>query len=505
MAVAQGICPSCGAPIEFGVGSSIAKVCEYCSATVVRTDRGLENLGKVAAIADTPSLIAVGDQGTLSGRPFQVLGRVQLDHGQGPWDEYYVAFDHGQTWGWLAYAQGRWHVTAQLPGIAVPPYSALRLEMDIQLGQTSYRVAEIKSGTVVSAEGELPSPARPGTVRHYADLYGANHAFATLDYGDDTTGGYEVFTGWMFAEPQMQVTQLGERSVKKIKSEMIKCPSCGGEIPKLSGDRAQRVGCPYCGAISDIGTQQIVAQQEAAMKLPDIPIGSRGTFDGIEYLCIAYLRRSSNFEGSRYTWEEYLIWSQQVGYRWLVKDPETGWSWVMEASPGEIDLRGLPHQIAWGGRSYTLRNHSDARVDYVLGEVYWQVQAGETTNVADFVHGQDVISREEGHGEVHYSYSSPVRWPLIAGAFGLPLDSPGASFGVAGGFGTAAGFGGGTAIGSSFDSDDDGGEGFGSNVVTIIVILVVLFVCSTGACGACFGDGGGGGSYRGGGIYIGGK
>ncbi|MCC6900244.1 MAG: DUF4178 domain-containing protein, partial [Polyangiaceae bacterium] len=96
MAVAQGSCPSCGASIEFGVGSSIAKVCEYCRATVVRSDRGLENLGKVADIANTPSLIAVGDQGTLAGRPFEVLGRVQLDHGKGPWDEYYVTFDYGQ-------------------------------------------------------------------------------------------------------------------------------------------------------------------------------------------------------------------------------------------------------------------------------------------------------------------------------------------------------------------------------------------------------------------------
>ena len=48
MAVAQGSCPSCGASIEFGVGSSIAKICEYCRATVVRSDRGLENLGKVS-------------------------------------------------------------------------------------------------------------------------------------------------------------------------------------------------------------------------------------------------------------------------------------------------------------------------------------------------------------------------------------------------------------------------------------------------------------------------
>ena len=103
MAVAQGNCPNCGAPIAFEVGASLAKVCEDCRHTVLRSDRGLENLGKVADLAHTPSLIAVGDEGTLGGRQFQVLGRVQLDHGAGPWDEYYVALDGGQS-----FAGGCW-------------------------------------------------------------------------------------------------------------------------------------------------------------------------------------------------------------------------------------------------------------------------------------------------------------------------------------------------------------------------------------------------------------
>src|SRR4051812_40045645 len=100
MAQAQGSCPNCGAPIEFALGSSMAKVCEFCRHTIVRSDRGLENLGKVADLALTPSLIAVADEGTLNGRPLRVRGRVQLDWGKGPWDEYYVAFEHGQSWGW---------------------------------------------------------------------------------------------------------------------------------------------------------------------------------------------------------------------------------------------------------------------------------------------------------------------------------------------------------------------------------------------------------------------
>ncbi len=495
MPVAQGACPGCGAPIEFGVGSSMAKVCPYCRSTVLRTDRGLQDLGKVADLANTPSLIAVGDQGTLSNRPFEVLGRVQLDYGAGPWDEYYVAFDYGQAWGWLAFAQGHWYVTSKVEGLGIPPLNALSVEMDVPLGQSgTFRVAEIKSAHVMSAEGELPGAILVGAPRYYADCYGQNNAFATLDYGNNT-GSYEVFVGWVFAETQMQVTGLGPRTQQKVKLDQIKCPNCGGDIPSLSGERAERVGCPYCGAVSDIAAQQVIAQQQAAMAMPEIPIGTRGTFEGLEYVCIAYMRRSTDFDGETFSWEEYCLWNQSVGYRWLVKD-ETSWMWVVDMNLAELDLGGMPQQVGWGGRYFTLRNQNSARLDYVLGELFWKAQIGETSQVMDFINGTDVLSREviEG-GEVKWTYSAQVPWAMIAQAAGLPVDGPGGRFqGASGGGAIAAG-------GSS--------SGCSSTLVLIFIVSIVLIICMLGACGSCAGGGGGyssGGTYRGGsGVYYGGK
>ena len=424
MAVAQGECPSCGAAIEFGVGSSIAKICEFCRATVMRTDRGLQNLGKVAEIALTPSLIAVGDQGTLGGRPFEVLGRVQLDHGKGPWDEYYVGFDHGQAWGWLAYAQGHWYSTGLVQGCAVPPLASLGVEMDLPLSEWgSFRVAEIKTGTIVSAEGELPGAFPPGFVRHYVDCYGAGNQFATIDYGDQS-GAYQVFVGRVFLESEMTVSQAGPRHAEKVSTDVLKCPSCGGDVPKLSGQRAERVGCPYCHAVTDIASQQVVAQQDAAMQNPEIPLGSHGPIDGVDYVAIAYVRRSTEIEGERFSWEEYLLWSQAVGYRWLVKD-EGKWLWVTPVNLAELDLSGMPNQVVWGGRAFRYRNATNARVDYVLGEVYWKCAVGETTSGADYVSGSDVLSREESPGEVRWSYAAPVVWAVIAQAFGLSAAAAG--------------------------------------------------------------------------------
>ena len=55
MAVAN--CPSCGGQINFAIGSSAVVICDYCHSVVARTDRGLEDLGKVAALIDTGRMI----------------------------------------------------------------------------------------------------------------------------------------------------------------------------------------------------------------------------------------------------------------------------------------------------------------------------------------------------------------------------------------------------------------------------------------------------------------
>jgi hypothetical protein len=137
----------------------------------------------------------------------------------------------------------------------------------------------------------------------------------------------------------------------------------------------------------------------------------------------------------------------------------------------------------------------------VLGEVYWQCEVGELNRVTDFVNGSDVLSREESPGEVRWGYSTPVGWPLLAQAFGLPLDGAGA---------TAAG--GGPAAAST----SGGSKGCVTVAVWLFVIGFVLLFCMFGTCGSCAsggdddddsssGVGTTSGSYRGGGVYSGGK
>jgi hypothetical protein len=120
----------------------------------------------------------------------------------------------------------------------------------------------------------------------------------------------------------------------------------------------------------------------------------------------------------------------------------------------------------------------------VLGEVYWKCEVGETTAVNDFTNGRDVLSREESPGEVQWSHSAPIAWPVIAQAFGLPPDGPQPQF---------AGH---TQARAS---------GLSTSMILLIVVVIILLICMFGACGTCMPSGGSIGGSRGGGIYYGGK
>ena len=198
-------CPECGAEVAFTQPGSILSVCGFCHSVVARRDVDVESLGKIGLIADVPSVL----QRHLRGRAFGgfiVAGRLQLDHGAGTWNEWYLGLDDGR-WLWLAETQGRYYLTAatalaggdipgfegahpghtvRLPLPPMPTSAELRLTEAADAGGTLLlRVSEVHTATIVAAEGELPFAVRPGRPVRYLDLSGARGTFGTLDYALD--------------------------------------------------------------------------------------------------------------------------------------------------------------------------------------------------------------------------------------------------------------------------------------------------------------------------------
>jgi hypothetical protein len=410
-------CPSCGALIDFAIGSSEVVVCNYCRSIVARTDRGLENHGKVAALIDTGSPLRVGTDGRYRNMPFRLTGRTQLRHqAGGVWDEWYGALADGR-WLWLAEAQGRFYVTFKTAS-PVPPANALQLGDRILDNLT---VAEIGEAQLISAEGELPWTPDAGYSYRYADLTGDEGRFATIDYSEEPP---VLFKGTETTLAELGISGEAART-SRVATKALNCSQCGGALELVAPDKAERIFCPYCGAAHDItaGRLEFFKKLKKSHVQPIIPLGSKGTMDGDEYVVAGFMERAVRFDMD-YFWTEYLLYNAQKGYRWLVHSDQH-WSFATPLRPGEVldsEPRGAAKTVAYEGQTYKLFQNATARVTHVIGEFYWKVTVGEQVDTVDYIRPPFGISKEltrSGAQEIAYSHARYVERKEIEEAFGV--------------------------------------------------------------------------------------
>lgn len=429
-------CPSCGAPIEFKVSSSLVTVCEFCHTVVARGDRRLEDLGKVAALVETNSPLELGLTGRYADKPFELVGHVQYRHAAGGvWDEWYASFP-GNRWGWLAEAQGKFFLTFRMKKsqeVELPPAATVEIGQQIQIPKVGTLVVhERGTATLIAAEGELPYRPEPGTPHSFADLSGEKGRFGTLDLSVEPPTlflGHQVTT----AELGISLRAAAERDPKEISAKGLTCPHCGGSLDLKAPDQSERVTCPYCNSLLDINAGNLVYLRTLKKQKvePLIPLGSVGKLRGREFTTIGFLRRAVNFDGRDYYWTEYLLYHPQDGFFWLVNS-DSHWSFVESVPRGEIQASGTA--LVFRGERYQLFQRAMASVRNVQGEFYWKVEVGETVETADYICPPRMLSVEttgvmRESQEVNVSLGTYVSRAEICEAFQLPALSPG--FGVA--------------------------------------------------------------------------
>jgi ribosomal protein S27AE len=407
----QGECPNCGAPIVWQLASSQAAVCKYCQFSVVRSDRSIEAIGRVADLVPTAAPLAVGDEGSAAGRGFRVLGRIQLDHGRGPWDEWYLGFADG-TWGWLARAEGRWYVSYERPGYAT--WEEVAPGASLSIAGVPWVVTERGGSAIVSAEGELPYPVDPRASGRYADLEGPEGAFATLDFGLPL----RFFAGRELSASELVLTRsaVGPRPVEQVALQKLSCPGCGAPIA-LHTLATERIGCAHCGALLDHaqGGLQLFAQRDPPLVQPLIPLGSRACLFGAERTVIGFMQRAVTVDGDRYTFREYLLWAEG-GYAWLLEDNHH-WLYVAPISTGAVKV--VPGAAFYRDTSYREFARHVPTVELVIGEFYWKVMVHDTCSTVDYVAPPRLLSVEQTENELSWSEGQYVEPSTLVKAFGL--------------------------------------------------------------------------------------
>ncbi|MBK9965800.1 MAG: DUF4178 domain-containing protein [Holophagales bacterium] len=287
-------------------------------------------------------------------------------------------------------------------------------------------------GALRLGRGGSPVRRRPGLGLPYADLSGADGSLATLDYGDDP--GVDAF----FVGKQVQLADLGvdglegwsERKVA-AKASSLNCPACGAGLQLKDPANTVRVACTYCGSV--LATPQDGASAEKFEVLvrlqtlpfkPLLPLGGEGALRGLHYAILGAVLKACTVDGTSYYWREYLLKeTKSEAYHWLV---ESNGHWTLVAGIAAGEVSTAPRLAVWRGTRYRHFQATTARVEAVLGEFYWEVKKGETTDVSDYVAPPRILSEEKYANEVTWSEGSYVPKEEVEQGFALkaPLPAP---------------------------------------------------------------------------------
>ena len=428
-------CPACGGPMEFELSTALVKVCEFCHSVVARTDKRLEDHGKVAELVETDSPIHQGATGKFEKKRFDVVGRVQYRHpAGGVWNEWYLKFPEDRV-RWLAEAQGKFYLTVEKrlrEQTVLPDYESLSAgyRFDLPDGK-SFAVAEKGIATALAADGEIPWQFRPNAEHRFVDLHGPSTEFATIEYGESNPRLYlgreisledlnlEFDDGELVAPPSSNTSAL-----------QVNCPHCAGPLTLHAPDKTERVCCPSCKSLLDCqqGKLQYLQTLDLRGAKPLIPLGQEGTLQGVQYTVIGFMERYAMYLERVYPWTEYLLYNPTVGFRWLVNSKDH-WSFVEPLRLSQAQRK--PNQRAtYNGTEFRLYDRGTAFVRCVLGEFYWKVSVGEQVETADYIAPPQMLSFEQtttGSGdELNISLGTYIDRDTLQTAFGLKSSLPGA-------------------------------------------------------------------------------
>ena len=430
-------CPSCGTPVRYRRESSVYATCPSCNSIMVRKDANVELLGKAADLQPDNTPLQVGTTGAFNGNQFEVLGRIQIRQEEGFWNEWYLGFANGQS-GWLGEALGEYFLSFETKAKKLPRFEDVSLNDEITINHTKYFATNIGHSVVVSYEGELPFIMTGSYQLPYIDLRSQSKKAATLDYSDGGEqplffeGVYAEFDELNFHNLRDPEDNIERRSAQFVST--ISCPTCGAPHNLSSaGVQSQVWVCEYCETALDISNSANckvlweAKKRQKKLVQPIIPLGTKGTFRGVEWEVIGYQRKYSKDGNTKYYWHECLCYERCHGYRYLVMS-QGHWSWcntVHEVPRGSKDLQS-PKVL----RGHIFKHYEGyiGHVDCVAGEFPYHVDLSTTSDIQDYVSPPFGLSRERdlttNNPEVYWSIADYVEPEEVQTAFHIEGKLP---------------------------------------------------------------------------------
>ncbi len=415
------VCPSCGAPVQFRSSASVMAVCEYCQTTILREGESIQDQGKMSAVLEDYSPLQIGSSGVLEGVGFSLVGRIQLQYADGFWNEWYLQFDDGSN-GWLSDASGQYSFTRHKGVFAgALQFEQLTVNQAILYQSVYFRVTDHRTAACTGGQGELPFVVGQGWQSSVVDLR-FQARFMSLDYSD----GYppQIYEGRAVTLPGLKIQLLREveqiqATSGKVKGEItnLECPNCGSPIPYVMG-MAEHLLCPACRAevtISGTKAEVLTKHKELVTLKSALSVGDQATIDNQAYVVIGLMQLEEVDEEESSLWTEYLLYSLEAVFLWLVDSGAADWQKVTVLSDIPEDRAG---NVFWQDKRWDRKYAYQGRVVYAVGAFNWRVKIGDTNAIVDYKNGTEALTSEQNQQEISWSHGVPISGFMVRELFG---------------------------------------------------------------------------------------
>jgi uncharacterized protein (DUF983 family) len=427
-------CPSCGAEVAFRSAASVMAVCEYCRSTLLKDAESVKDIGKMSEVLEDYSPIQISTAGSYEGKPFSVVGRIQLRYEDGFWNEWYLWFADGSD-GWLSDASGQFVVTrlrGTLP--AAPTFEALRAGAALKDAGARYVATDMRTARCTGGQGELPIRVGAGWEAKVADFRSADR-FITLDYSDGEAPQVYAGSAVSLEELRPQLLRSDDEIARtagryKGKTMALACPSCGGGVEYQAGV-APFVVCNSCHAELDCtGDTAVVLDKQAELsRVPvasalggSLALGDEATIEGQKYRLIGLMRCQETGPDAEpdSTWVEYLLFNERRGFLWLVESRDR---WDKVRVLNRLPEQASANAVRVDDQAYTKLYDYGSKVIYAAGSFNWRVRVGDTTRITDYQSGNRKITSETSEHEINWSQSEQVPEAAVWQWFGKKSDA----------------------------------------------------------------------------------
>lgn len=203
----------------------------------------------------------------------------------------------------------------------------------------------------------------------------------------------------------------------------IPCPSCGAFARVFKNGQSQ---CAYCGTA--LAPLPFTHPGGTFAYTSPLRIGMSAQIQGKKYIAVGrLLYEQTDDEGGYYTWEEWVLLSQDGEARYLEFD-EGKWT-ITEAWPGGPDE--FPMNISAGSNTQingswaTVVDEGVCKVRGLEGEIPWPVDLSRSMKFADFTMSGQLISAEydPALGEIEWFQGKRLQPSEVFSMFGLQKEA----------------------------------------------------------------------------------